>query len=96
MGWWAHVVSVCSVVGSRRAFTVPSSLILWSKTVKTVKMSSLPLAIVLAVASSAEPPVFRFSNVHGDGMVLQAAPKQATVWGLCPPGDTVTVSLDGG
>ena len=41
-------------------------------------------------------PYFNFSNVHGDGMVLQSAPKQASVWGLCPPGDSVTLTLDGG
>ena len=39
---------------------------------------------------------FRWSTVHGNGMVLQSSPRQSTVWGLCPAGDTVSISLDGG
>ena len=38
---------------------------------------------------------FGFAKVHGDGMVLAAAPKPAMVWGFCDPGAAVTVSLDG-
>ena len=42
------------------------------------------------------PPIpFGFAKVHGDGMVLAAAPKPAMVWGFCDPGAAVTVSLDG-
>ena len=36
---------------------------------------------------------FRFANMHGDGMVLQMAPQRAQVWGFCPPGDEVTVTI---
>ena len=28
-------------------------------------------------------------------VVLQSAPKRAVVWGICPPGDTVTVNFAG-
>ena len=42
------------------------------------------------------PSRFGFARVHGDGMVLAAAPKQAMVWGFCDEGAAVTVSLDGG
>ena len=42
------------------------------------------------------PSRFGFARVHGDGMVLAAAPKQGMVWGFCDEGAAVTVSLDGG
>jgi hypothetical protein len=45
-------------------------------------------------ASGAAVP-FRFSNVHGDSMVLQMAPQRAQVWGFCTSGDHVTVTLAG-
>jgi hypothetical protein len=28
-------------------------------------------------------------------MVLQSAPKQATIWGFCVPGDSITISFGG-
>ena len=40
-------------------------------------------------------PALNFTNAHGDGMVLQAAPQQAVVWGFCPPGADVTVTFAG-
>ena len=40
-------------------------------------------------------PTLNFTNAHGDGMVLQAAPQQAVVWGFCPPGVEVTVAFAG-
>jgi sialate O-acetylesterase len=48
-----------------------------------------------AVASHSPPtPVFSFSNVYGDEMVLQSAPQRAVVWGICPGGnDSVTVTF---
>jgi hypothetical protein len=45
-------------------------------------------------ASGAAVP-FRFSNVHGDSMILQMAPQRAQVWGFCTSGDHVTVTLAG-
>ena len=58
-------------------------------------------AVILCILVAATPAValsntFRFSNVHGDGMVLQSAPKQAVVWGVTPyPDDEVTVHFEG-
>jgi sialate O-acetylesterase len=38
--------------------------------------------------------VFRFASSQGDGMVLQASPSLAMVWGFCPTGTaSVTVRL---
>jgi hypothetical protein len=40
--------------------------------------------------------VFRFSNIYGSGMVLQAAPARANVWGFCKPNESsVSVSFNG-
>ena len=36
---------------------------------------------------------FRFSNVHGNGMVLQMAPQRAQVWGFTTLGDEVTITI---
>lgn len=44
-------------------------------------------------ADGANGTSFIFSNVYGDGMVLQSAPKRAIVWGLCTSGDSVTVAF---
>ena len=54
------------------------------------------LAAAPRIGATAPTQTFRFATVYGSGMVLQCAPKQARVWGLCHPGDTVTVTLDGG
>ena len=43
--------------------------------------------------NAAAPAPFRFALAYGDHMVLQAAPKQANVWGYGPAGATVTVTL---
>lgn len=63
---------------------------------------------VTAVAPSAPPPTpapspspppcppqptFRFASTFGDGMVLQAAPSQAMVWGFCSPGASVSLQF---
>ena len=58
-------------------------------------MPGLTLLSLLSVAAATAPP-FRFSSVHGDGMVLQAAPQPSTVWGFCARGDVVTVTVGGG
>ena len=41
------------------------------------------------------PPPFRFASSQGDGMVLQRAPAQATVWGFVAHGSSVSVSFGG-
>ena len=59
-------------------------------------MGPFLLTAALAVGALPAPPLtapFRFSNVHGDGMVLQMAPQRSQVWGFCPPGDEVTVMI---
>ena len=59
---------------------------------------TLQLALALPVAAFASQtpaPDFRFASVYSDGMVLQSAPKQAVVWGICPEGAAVTVELAG-
>ena len=45
--------------------------------------------------SPAPPPsaAFRFASSYGDGMVLQAAPSRAMVWGFCKPDASVTVKF---
>ena len=48
-----------------------------------------------AATGSDASPAFRFSSAYSDGMVLQSRPQQAIVWGLCPPGDVVTVEVAG-
>ena len=46
-----------------------------------------------SAASATIATPFRFANMHGDGMVLQMAPQRAQVWGFCPPGDKVMVTV---
>ena len=49
-----------------------------------------------SLALAASPSTFRFSNVHGDDMVLQSAPHQAQVWGFTSfADDAVTVTFQG-
>ena len=58
-----------------------------------------PVKGVRVAALLAPPtlPGFRFSNVYGGGMVLQAAPSRAQLWGFTPgETDKVSVQLDGG
>ena len=43
--------------------------------------------------NSAAPAPFRFALAYGDHMVLQAAPKQANIWGYGPVGANVTLTL---
>lgn len=45
-------------------------------------------------ASSSPPQPLRFATIHSDGMILQAAPLQSTVWGY--GGSDVNVVIDGG
>ena len=57
------------------------------------------LFCVLATSPNPTPPspvpLLRFSNVHGDGMVLQSAPYAAQVWGLTGSvTDTVVVTFN--
>ena len=42
--------------------------------------------VATAAASHSMAASFGFSNVYGDGMVLQSAPRRAMVWGVCPHG----------
>lgn len=42
--------------------------------------------IMMGAAPSPTPATFRFSASLGNNMVLQSAPLQAVVWGVCPPG----------
>jgi hypothetical protein len=52
--------------------------------------------IFLCIATGSAGSAFRFSTVHGDGMVLQSAPQQAVVWGFTPfEDDKVTVLFNG-
>jgi sialate O-acetylesterase len=48
-----------------------------------------------ALTATAAPSAFSFANTLGDGMVLQAAPKQAMVWGFVGNGSAVTVHFGG-
>ena len=58
--------------------------------------SMLPLVvlglIIISLASAQQEP-FRFALAYGDHMVLQAAPKQPSVWGFASAGATVSVTL---
>ena len=54
------------------------------------------LAIFASLALAASASTFRFSNIHGDDMVLKSAPYQAQVWGFTSfADDTVTVTFKG-
>ena len=47
-----------------------------------------------AVRKEKTPPAaFRFASSQGDGMVLQMAPSQATVWGFMPSSSIGKVSV---
>ncbi len=43
--------------------------------------------------AAAAAPVFAFSHLYTDSMVLQREPLSASVWGWSTPGSTVTVQL---
>jgi hypothetical protein len=45
-------------------------------------------------ASFSPPMALRFATIHSDGMILQAAPLQSTVWGY--GGSHVQIAIDGG
>lgn len=45
------------------------------------------------LGSSESVAVFRFANIYGHHMVLQQAPKRATVWGFGEVGQKVTVTI---
>ena len=47
-------------------------------------------ALSVAAAAAAAGP-FRFSNTHGDHMVLQQAPAKAQIWGFGTAGQSVSV-----
>ena len=54
------------------------------------------LTVLAYLALAVTPSTFRFSNVHGDDMVLQSAPHQAQVWGIASSADdSVTVTFKG-
>ena len=46
------------------------------------------------IGGSESKDVFRFANIYGSHMVLQRAPKQATIWGFGESGQQVTLRLD--
>ena len=56
--------------------------------VALLMMASLLVLLVAAVVHNSTPTPklapFRFANMHGDGMVLQSAPRAAAVWGFLP------------
>eukprot|EP00039_Didymoeca_costata_P033210 m.41305 g.41305 ORF g.41305 m.41305 type:complete len:558 (-) comp9753_c0_seq1:77-1750(-) len=58
---------------------------------------NLYIAFLLFAVAIAQPPpdTFRFSNTFDDDMVLQMAPSQATVWGFCKSGASVSVAFNG-
>ncbi|XP_067674175.1 sialate O-acetylesterase-like [Haliotis asinina] len=63
-------------------------------------MTMFSLVIIISLvsyqATSAAVGAFRFASSYGDHMVLQQAPKQATVWGFASAaGETVTVQISG-
>lgn len=81
-----------SAFGSSSASASASRLISGSAGGASARASARATITANITASSAAP-LFRFSNVHGDGMVLQMAPQRAQIWGFCPPGDAVTVTV---
>lgn len=52
-----------------------------------------PVLVRAATLEDNTQTEFRFANVYGDHMVLQAKPFRAAVWGLGEVGQEVTVSL---
>ena len=58
-------------------------------------LSIVPLAYTTPSESEPALDQFRFATVYSNDMVLQSKPKRAVVWGMCPPGDTVTVNFAG-
>jgi len=57
---------------------------------------SATIRVYSAIVSAIGCYGMRFANTHGDGMVLAAAPQQATVWGFCDLADgQIEVCLDG-
>ena len=55
----------------------------------------LLLPLLLAVSCRPAAALFNISNTLGDSMVLQRAPKAATVWGLGDAGVAVTATFRG-
>ena len=53
----------------------------------------LSLTAVGTLSSSMASPLVRFSNSHGDDMVLQHGGRGANVWGFAPAGSEVTLTL---
>lgn len=58
-------------------------------------LASLVLVLAFASSVSYATALFRFSTMYGDHMVLQRAPKHATVWGFGEPHSNVVVTVDG-
>ena len=85
------LTSIACVSASRT--TSPEYRISWATLDQTV-MRAEPATPDTTIAQGAATPI-TFSNVHSDGMVLQAAPKQAMIWGFCAPGAAVTVGFRG-
>ena len=50
---------------------------------------------VFILGSSEGAPVFRFANIYGSHMVLQQAPRRATIWGFGEVGLEVELTAAG-
>lgn len=65
-------------------------------TTKMTKVACFLILVALVFGQiKSESAVFRFANVFGSHMVLQQAPKRASIWGYGEDGQEVVVIFSG-